>query len=310
MFWYPSFCYFRCASIPQAYCLLHDPAHDLRKSCMMADSTITAFYPAHTKLGESPLYRKEDNTLHYIDVLGHSIHILKLDASFERRIIRCRAMITCLCFSEIGHYVVCYDRGIASIDKNGAWTVLQEIVGEDRKMQVRLNDGAIDAAGRLWFGEIDLSISPDGRLIVHEEGIVCSNGIGWTRNGRIMLHTDSHAQLVKMVWAYDFDVNTGSISNKRIFIDPRNLVGEPDGLVLDDQDNVYVFLWDGSHVVKYDRTGVLLKTWRLNASRVTHGAWVGEDLDQLVITSAAADDGVPPWTGEQGGSLFWIRNIG
>lgn len=36
-----------------------------------------------------------------------------------------------------------------------------------------------------------------------------------------------------MVFAYDFDLETGSISNKRLLIDRRPLYGEPDGMVVE-----------------------------------------------------------------------------
>jgi sugar lactone lactonase YvrE len=114
----------------------------------------------------------------------------------------------------------------------------------------------------------------------------------------------------QIIWAYDFDSATGTISNRRIFIDRRGQDGEPDGLVLDTAGNVYTFLWKGSHVVKYDCHGTLVRDWKINASRVTHGAWVGKNFDELVITSAEADEGSTPWEGEEGGALFWIKDLG
>jgi sugar lactone lactonase YvrE len=35
------------------------------------------------------------------------------------------------------------------------------------------------------------------------------------------------------VFSYDFDVETGSITNKKLFIDRRNSFGEPDGMVVE-----------------------------------------------------------------------------
>jgi sugar lactone lactonase YvrE len=35
------------------------------------------------------------------------------------------------------------------------------------------------------------------------------------------------------VFSYDFDVETGSITNKRLFIDRRDSFGEPDGMVVE-----------------------------------------------------------------------------
>jgi sugar lactone lactonase YvrE len=35
------------------------------------------------------------------------------------------------------------------------------------------------------------------------------------------------------VFAYDFDLESGSISNRRLFIDRRSTYGEPDGMVVE-----------------------------------------------------------------------------
>ena len=119
-------------------------------------SLITAYYPPHTNLGESPLYRAHDNTLHYIDVLGKKIHILELHKPHNLRTILCPEPISFLSFSEPGGYLVCYFQGIATVSENGDWKVLREIIPDDEKHLVRLNDGGIDSSGRLWFGSIDI----------------------------------------------------------------------------------------------------------------------------------------------------------
>jgi sugar lactone lactonase YvrE len=36
-----------------------------------------------------------------------------------------------------------------------------------------------------------------------------------------------------MVFAFDFDLETGNISNKRLLIDRRSSYGEPDGMVVE-----------------------------------------------------------------------------
>jgi sugar lactone lactonase YvrE len=35
------------------------------------------------------------------------------------------------------------------------------------------------------------------------------------------------------VFSYDFDLETGSITNKKLFIDRRDSFGEPDGMVVE-----------------------------------------------------------------------------
>ena len=113
----------------------------------------------------------------------------------------------------------------------------------------------------------------------------------------------------KVIWAYDFDAVLGVISNKRIFIDRQDHEGNPDGLLVDVEGNVYTFLWEGSKVEKYDTEARLLRSWSINAWRVTHGAWCGNKYDQLILTSAS-DDKPPKWEGEEAGALFWLKDVG
>lgn len=39
--------------------------------------------------------------------------------------------------------------------------------------------------------------------------------------------------MAMLVYAYDFDAETGNISNKRVFIDRKDNYGEPDGMVVE-----------------------------------------------------------------------------
>ena len=119
-------------------------------------TSVEAFYPPHTKLGECPLYREEDNTLHYIDAFGPSIHILPLSEPQKARVIHCPELISFMCFCEGGGYIVCYFYGIAKVGENGEWEVLRKMVPDDEKGIRRLNDGAVDSQGRLWFGGVDV----------------------------------------------------------------------------------------------------------------------------------------------------------
>lgn len=114
---------------------------------------IRAFVPSHTQLGESPLYRETDNTLHYVDVLGQEINILELSGSFKRRTILCPERITFLSFHREGGYLVCSFSSIVRVSEEGEWSVQKQIFADTTAS--RLNDAGIDSAGRLWVGSID-----------------------------------------------------------------------------------------------------------------------------------------------------------
>jgi D-xylonolactonase len=119
------------------------------------DNRVKAFVPPHTKLGECPLYREEDATLHYIDVLGYTIHILPLAEPDNARVIKCPELISFMCFHQGGGYLVCFFQGLAKVGDDGEWEVLKKIIPDEAKASNRMNDGAVDSRGRLWFGSVD-----------------------------------------------------------------------------------------------------------------------------------------------------------
>ncbi|KAI9826485.1 MAG: hypothetical protein M1819_007334 [Sarea resinae] len=146
------------------------------------------------------------------------IHVLELVEPWHSRTISCPEPISFMGFHQRGGYIVCYFQGIAIVGDNGEWKVLRQVIPDHEKHLVRLNDGAIDSRGRLWFGSIDLHgsglsqaqvrsgeyypagciycYSSDGALTVHEKGgIFCSNGIGWAPDDRTMVFTDSTAKV-------------------------------------------------------------------------------------------------------------------
>lgn len=86
--------------------------------------------------------------------------------------------------------------------------------------------------------------------------------------------------------------------------------GKADGLLTDSDGNLYTFVWEGGAAIKYSANGKLLRSWDINASRVTHGSWVGPDLRDMVVTSALMGSADPPWNGEEGGGLFYLRDCG
>ncbi|KAJ4252855.1 hypothetical protein NW762_010761 [Fusarium torreyae] len=285
---------------------------------------IQAFVPPHTQLGESPLYRESDDTLHYVDVLGQSINILRMDGSLQRRTIQCPEPITFLGFHRDGGYIICSFSSIVRVSDEGEWKVQRQVFADVKCS--RLNDAGIDSAGRLWVGSIDrIGVSipkssveaeqhqaigcifrydPDGNLTVMQNGgVFAGNGLCWSPDNKLMYFVDSYKDCV---WAYDFDVSTGEISNRRSLVTRQDPAGEADGLLTDSDGNLYTFIWEGGAVIKYSSDGNFLEKWHLNANRVTHGAWVGDGLRDMVVTSARKDVTDSPWKGEEGGGLFYL----
>jgi len=173
----------------------------------------------------------------------------------------------------------------------------------------RFNDGACDPRGRFWAGTLRgrgaggpgndapgelwcMGIGDEGTRLA-EGGWTDCNGMGWwEEDGKWTYYfTDTGRNKIH---AYDYDVETGEISNKRDHIDAKALgLAEDgsgcDGLCIDSEGCIWSARWRGSNVVRYtkDGKGIDLIIEIPGCYLVTMPCFVGKDLDKLFITSAS-----------------------
>jgi sugar lactone lactonase YvrE len=107
--------------------------------------------------------------------------------------------------------------------------------------------------------------------------------MGWSLDHRTMYFTDT---LRQAIFAYDYDTATGTIENRRPFIEVDPSEGRPDGMVVDSEGCIWSAHWDGWKVVRYDPNGRPMREIRLPVAEVSCPAFGGADLDQLYLTTA------------------------
>jgi sugar lactone lactonase YvrE len=127
-----------------------------------------------------------------------------------------------------------------------------------------MNDGGCDPQGRFYCGSMAYDATPgagalfrlDPDLSVHRvlSGVTISNGIHWHRGGRLVYHTDT---MTGRVDVYDFDPGIGEFSGRRVFTTIDDGSGLPDGMAIDEDGGVWVALWQGGGVRRYDERGRL-----------------------------------------------------
>ena len=172
-------------------------------------------------LGEAPIYRASDSTLHWVDCLQEpaELHILHVDADTglpdksvnngRARVLQLADSVTVAFFrkNKPGSYIGAYYQGVCFIDeKTGKLDVVKEIIPTDQRDNLRFNDGGVDAKGRFWLAEIDKKAmaygpnklpesygepkgrlwryDPDGSLHQMEKGIICGNGLAWSPDNK------------------------------------------------------------------------------------------------------------------------------
>ncbi len=161
---------------------------------------------------------------------------------------------------------------------------------EANKANTRFNDGAVDRMGRFWAGTLGDSynnnlyrLDPDLSVHLMEKGVDISNGIGWSPDNRLMYFTDSSP---KKIYVYDYDLATGEIENRRVFVDSADQPGVPDGMTVDADGYIWSARWGGWRINRYDPDGVLVGSIELPVEFPTSVMFAGSDLDRLYITSA------------------------
>jgi sugar lactone lactonase YvrE len=134
------------------------------------------------------------------------------------------------------------------------------------------------AAGSLYRFDANKSIS------TMQRHVICSNGSGWSPDGRTMYYTESFRYAI---FAYDFDGGDGAIANRRPFATvARDCGGFPDGMTVDSEGFVWSNLVGLGQIHRYDPDGKLERIVQLPVPRATDCTFGGADLQTLYITTA------------------------
>ena len=243
-------------------------------------------------LGEGPVWDPKTNTLYWIDIVKGQIHGHHL-ASGTSTLLETNDMIGSFAFCEDGRMIAALQKGIVFIDPI---TGEQEMIGnpEAHLKRNRFNDGKSDPAGRFWAGTLPLSEDyPGGSLYridkdlsIHKvlEGCTISNGLCWSHDHRYFYFIDTPTLRVDR---FDYDLASGSISNRTtiITIDPKD--GYPDGMTIDSEGMLWIAHWGGWQITRWNpATGEKIDSIHLPVSQVTSLCFGGEDFNTLFVTSA------------------------
>jgi sugar lactone lactonase YvrE len=270
-----------------------------------------------TTLGEGPVWDVEEQRLYWID-------------SFDGRVFRCThdgreirawdvpAKIGSMALRQKGGAVVSLANGFHFLDfKTGDVQLIHD--PEPDKPKNRLNDGKVDKRGRFVAGSMDtMEEGPNGALYrldpdlsVHtlDTGIIVSNGPCWSPDGKTFYFTDTWTG---EIWAYDYDQETGAVSNRRTFTKvDSSKGGAADGSTVDAEGCVWNALVYDGRLIRYTPDGKVEREIAMPVKKVTSVMFGGPNLDVLYVTSMAKPP-LPrfPGDGVLRGSLFAIYDLG
>lgn len=243
------------------------------------------------ELGEGPVWEHQTNSLVWVDIVAAKMHRWNDDTGDTRT-----WQLPFKAFSATptlnGQYVLTTRRGFAIYDPDTENVRSLEDPEPEYPLNY-LNDAKCDGLGRLWAGSMDSRMEKklgslyrlDPTLSQHkiDSSIWLSNGIDWSPDNSILYFVDTKAE---RIYAYDFDLESGAASDRRLFRDTSNEPGSPDGLTVDASGNIWVASWDGWCLHRYSSSGELAATIALPVQRPTSLIFGGQGFADLFVTTA------------------------
>ncbi len=243
-------------------------------------------------LGEGPCWSPRDGALYWVDILTPSIHRFDTSTGQDSEV-KLGTMVSLAIPKATGGLLVATPGGLMTFDDTTKRLTLLCHPESDRPGN-RYNDGKCDRMGRLWVGSLDMStaanrgnlfrVDPDGAWKKMDTGFTVANGLGWSPDNKRMYFTDT---MRRTIYVYDFDLLSGSISNRRSLITLGVNDGTPDGLTVDEEGCLWVAIWDAWRISRYSSQGEELLRIRMPVPRPTSCCFGGPDLDTLYVTSAS-----------------------
>jgi D-xylonolactonase len=233
-------------------------------------------WPLAAELGEGPLWW--NGALWFTDIKQDRIH--RFDpGTGQGKSWEAPAAPGFLAPFRDGGFLVGAKLGLFRFDPDSGNLRFLEAIEPDR-LGNRLNDGAVDPKGRLWFGSMDdaekdasgvlYCLHPTGPKAM-DEGYVITNGPAFSPDGRILYHTDTLQKVI-----YRFDVSAeGALSGKRIFVRIEDGAGYPDGPTMDAEGCLWTGLFGGWAARRYAPDGALVGEVRFPVANVTKLAFAG-----------------------------------
>jgi xylono-1,5-lactonase len=253
------------------------------------DEGVQCVWPLAAVLGEGPVWAAVDRTLWFVDIKGSQIHAFTEDG--PTRSFSTPELAAFVFQTSTGGMICGLRSGLFRFSPASGQFEPMMAVDADHPTN-RLNDGYVDAAGRLWFGTMDndgcattgsLYRCSGNQLRRMDDGYVITNGPAMSPDGRILYHVDT---LQRVVYVFDVDA-AGDLANKRVFATIDEPGFYPDGPVVDAEGNVWLALFGGWGVRCYSPAGRVLHTIALPVAQCTKVAFGGADLRTLYITTAS-----------------------
>lgn len=278
--------------------------------------TVERIGTTRNQIGEGPIWEPAERALYWIDAERGEIFCLEpATGNFRSWSVQPARHVGSFALRKGRGMVLATNHGLELFDLDtGQLTPIS--YPEGKLPGSRFNDGKVDARGRFVTGEINLKNEPIGRFyrldadlkpVKLGDGVLCFNGPCWSPDNRTFYYSDTP---LKTIFAYDYDLGAGSISNRRVFAKTDELGGMPDGCTVDADGRVWSALVSSGKVGCFTPDGKLERVIEVPTKLVSSTMFGGDNLDELYVTSIGSDLGGMFQPTDADGGLYVIRGLG
>ncbi|TLX52907.1 SMP-30/gluconolactonase/LRE family protein [Stutzerimonas nosocomialis] len=258
-------------------------------------------FDAQNATGESPVWVAAEQALYWVDIPNRQL--LRWTAA-DNQVTRWTGeqMIACIA-RRAGHgnrWVAGMESGVFEVVPQDDGTLAASPLASVEHAQggMRFNDGRCDRQGRFWAGTMVMDMgagiaagalyridgASDALLRAQLNDFIVPNGLGFSPDGRTLYLSDSHPSVQK-IWAFDYDTDSGTPSNRRLFVDMNEHPGRPDGAAVDADGCYWICGNDAGLVHRFTPDGRLDRSLAVPVKKPAMCAFGGSRLDTLFVTS-------------------------
>ncbi|XP_043853776.1 regucalcin isoform X2 [Dromiciops gliroides] len=288
----------------------------------MSSIKIESIVRESSRCGESPVWEEKSNSLLFVDI--PSKKICRWDSLTKKvQEVTVDSAVSSVAIRQSGGYVATVGTRFCALNWEDQSLSDLGAVDKDKKNN-RFNDGKVDPAGRYFAGTMAEEIAPavlerhqgslyalfpNGTVKKYFDNVDISNGLDWSMDHKIFYYIDS---LSYSVDAFDYDLQTGKIANRRSVYKLEKEEHIPDGMCIDTEGKLWVACYNGGRVIRLDpETGKRIQTVLLPVEKTTSCCFGGKDYSELYVTSAR--DGLEPdklSRQPEAGRIFKITGLG
>lgn len=254
---------------------------------------------AQNATGESPVWSAREQALYWVDIPAGVLH--RWDPADESsQSWKAPQMLACIARYENGDWIAGMEDGLYHLTESADGTLSSRSLAsvEHALPGMRFNDGRCDRQGRFWAGTMLMdmgagaavgamyrySASQSEALTAQLTDLIVPNGLAFSPDGKTMYLSDSHPSVQK-IWAFDYDTDSGTPHNRRLFVDMNHYLGRPDGAAVDAEGCYWICGNDAGLIHRFTPTGKLDQSLVVPVKKPTMCAFGGPKLDTLYVTS-------------------------